>query len=41
MNFHGGPQKINETITAGKKTEQWVYEDNYLYFDNDKLTVIQ
>jgi hypothetical protein len=37
----GVPEKINETITSGKKTEQWVYSDNYLYFDNGKLTAIQ
>jgi hypothetical protein len=37
----GVPDKINETITSGKKTEQWVYSDNYLYFDNGKLTAIQ
>jgi hypothetical protein len=33
---------ITETITAGKKSEQWVYkDDNYLYFDNGELTAIQ
>ena len=37
----GEPKSINETITAGKKTEQWVYSDNYLYFDNGILTVMQ
>lgn len=37
----GEPSNINETITAGKKSEQWVYEKNYLYFDNDVLTAIQ
>jgi len=37
----GEPEKINETITAGKKTEQWVYSDNYLYFDNGILTAMQ
>jgi len=35
------PKSINETILSGKKTEQWVYEDNYLYFDNNILTAIQ
>jgi len=35
------PEDINETIMAGKKSEQWVYTDNYLYFDNGKLTAIQ
>lgn len=37
----GEPKDINETITAGKKSEQWVYSDNYLYFDNGILTAIQ
>lgn len=37
----GEPKDINETITTGKKTEQWVYSDNYLYFDNGILTAIQ
>jgi hypothetical protein len=37
----GEPKKINETVTAGKKTEQWVYYDNYLYFDNGILTAKQ
>lgn len=37
----GAPKKINETITAGRKSEQWVYSDNYLYFENGKLTTIQ
>lgn len=37
----GEPKSVNETITAGKKTEQWVYSDNYLYFDNGILTAMQ
>jgi hypothetical protein len=37
----GKPKRINETITSGKKTEQWIYSDNNLYFDNDILTAIQ
>lgn len=37
----GKPKSINETITSGKTREQWVYSDNYLYFDNGILTVIQ
>lgn len=37
----GEPKSINETITSGKKSEQWVYSDNYLYFDNDIVTAIQ
>lgn len=37
----GKPKDINQTITEGKKTEQWVYSDNYLYFDNGILTAMQ
>lgn len=37
----GEPQDINKTITSGKTKEQWVYSDNYLYFDNGILTAIQ
>lgn len=37
----GEPNSINETITAGKKSEQWVYSGNYLYFVNGVLTTIQ
>jgi len=37
----GTPKSINETITSGIKSEQWVYSDNYLYFDNGILTAIQ
>jgi len=37
----GSPKSINETITSEKKTEQWVYSDGYLYFDNGILTAIQ
>ena len=38
----GKPEKINETITAEKKSEQWVYPDNhFLYFNNYILTAIQ
>jgi hypothetical protein len=37
----GEPKSINETITSGKKTEQWVYKDNYLYFDNGILKAMQ
>jgi len=36
----GEPKDINETITSGRKSEQWVYSDNYLYFENGKLTAI-
>jgi len=37
----GVPDRKNETITAGKKTEQWVYKNNYLYFNNGILTAMQ
>ncbi len=37
----GKPQCIYETITAGKKIEEWVYKKNYLFFDSDVLTAIQ
>jgi hypothetical protein len=37
----GTPQKINNTITSGKNSEQWVYDSNYLYFENGKLIAIQ
>lgn len=33
----GRPEKINETITAGKKSQQWIYKDKYAYFINNKL----
>jgi hypothetical protein len=37
----GKPKKINETITAGNKSEQWVYDDNYIYFTNGVVTAMQ
>lgn len=37
----GEPKDINVTITSGSKSEQWVYDDNYLYFENGILTTIQ
>lgn len=38
----GKPSKINTTITAGGRHEQWVYGgSNYLYFENGTLTSIQ
>jgi len=37
----GEPQNINKTIISNKVREQWVYTDNYLYFDNGILTAIQ
>lgn len=37
----GEPKDINSTISSGKTSEQWVYDENYLYFDNDILKTIQ
>lgn len=37
----GRPQKINETVTTFGTTQQWVYSDKYLYFENDILTSYQ
>lgn len=37
----GNPENINETITSGEKIEQWIYPENYLYFNNGILTAIQ
>jgi protein TonB len=38
----GAPQNINETITATRREEQWVYPGpSFLYFTNGALTTIQ
>jgi hypothetical protein len=37
----GNPKEINETIFDSEKNEQWVYSDNYLYFENGILKTIQ
>lgn len=37
----GEPKSKNETITSRNHSEQWVYENNYLYFDKGILTAIQ
>ena len=37
----GAPREINETVTSGKVSEQWVYTDNYLYIENGIVTAIQ
>ena len=38
----GAPARINETITAAGRREQWVYSTSrLLYFDNGKLTAIE
>lgn len=38
----GKPSKVNRTVTQNGTREQWVYGgNNYLYFENGKLTSIQ
>lgn len=37
----GEPNDINITVLANNRHEQWVYDDNYLYFNNGLLTAIQ
>lgn len=38
----GKPSKVNRTVTQNGTQEQWVYGvNNYLYFENGKLTAIQ
>ncbi len=38
----GRPEKVNATLTARVRREQWVYPGGqYLYFDDDTLTSIQ
>jgi hypothetical protein len=38
----GRPERINETFTRSGTHEQWIYGSNqYLYFENGKLTTIQ
>ena len=37
----GDPKSVNKTVTSGKVSEQWVYDSNYLYFDNGVLTAMQ
>lgn len=37
----GKPKSINRTIVSGKISEQWVYSENYLYFDNGIMTAMQ
>jgi len=33
----GRPERINRTVIRGHTTEQWVYGDTYLYFDDGVL----
>jgi len=37
----GKPQKINQTAGSWGIHEQWIYEDQYLYFENGTLTSFQ
>lgn len=37
----GKPEKINKTTTRASISEQWVYDDNYLYFNGNILEAIQ
>ena len=38
----GKPRDINRTVTRnGGTSEQWVYPDNYVYFDGGKVSAIQ
>lgn len=37
----GNPEKKNITTTPNGVSEQWVYSDAYLYFENDKVAAIQ
>lgn len=38
----GRPERINETLTAGRRSEQWVFGGrSYVYLDNGKVTSIQ
>jgi hypothetical protein len=37
----GEPDHVHTTTNANAKREQWVYDNDYLYFDNGILTTIQ
>lgn len=37
----GNPESVNSTTTADGTSDQWVYKNRYLYFDNGVLTTIQ
>jgi hypothetical protein len=37
----GEPDRVNTTVTAYGKTEQWIYDDTFLYFDDGRLTSYQ
>lgn len=35
--INGLPNRINESFTSGVKREQWVYDDQYIYFKGSRL----
>lgn len=37
----GDPQKVNTTLTASGRSEQWVYRGSYVYLRNGIVTAIQ
>lgn len=37
----GEPERINETVTANNRREQWIYGRQYIYFNNGILTSYQ
>jgi hypothetical protein len=37
----GPPNRVNETVTATTRHEQWVYGGTYLYFQNGRMTSYQ
>jgi hypothetical protein len=37
----GEPKSKNETVTSGHTSEQWIYTNKYLFFDNGILTLMQ
>lgn len=37
----GKPNKINKTVSSFGAKEQWVYNDEYLYFEDGKLVTFQ
>jgi hypothetical protein len=41
MDSWGEPNNINRTVGAWGTHEQWIYEENYLYFENGILTSFQ
>ena len=37
----GKPARVNTTVTAGHRHEQWVYAGGYVYLTNGRVTAIQ